>query len=94
MKTRTIKPKIEKKLNSSKDGLSLKLSNRDHFMYDVFYNKQKICVFKISHTSKEYGKRLIGMMARGLGITSSQLKGIEKCIFWGKDFVKKSRLLN
>jgi len=93
MKTRTLKPKVEKKLNSPKDNLTLKLSNRDHFMYDLFYQNKKIAIFQLSHTSHEFGKKLIGRMARQLGISSNQLKGIEKCTFWGKDFVVNSRLL-
>lgn len=94
MKTKTIKKKIEKKLNSPKDNLVLEktVGHRDHFTYNIYY-KEKIVVapFQISRTSKEYGKRLMGLMARQLGISSGQLKGIEKCTFWAKDFIENSR---
>lgn len=94
MKSNTIKPKAEKKLNSSEDNLSLEpLNKRDHCMYNLFFKGVKIGIFQISHTSKEFGKGLIGAMARQLGISSRELIGIEKCTFWGKDFVKNSRLV-
>ena len=94
MKTNSIKPKIEKKLNSSKDFLEIqRFPKRDHYSYDIFFKDKQIGRLQISHTSSEYGKGLIGTMARQLGISSQDLKGIEKCTFWGKDFVENSRLI-
>lgn len=95
MKSNSIKPKVEKKLNSPDYSLSFLLakSPRDHYMYDLFYKNKKIGIFQISYTSREFGKELIGKMARQLGISSQQLIGIEKCTFWAKDFVENSKLL-
>ena len=93
MKSKSIKTKVEKKLNSQENKLSLQPLKRNHYMYNLFFNNIKIGIFQISYTSKEFGKRLIGIMARQLGISSKHLIGIEKCTFWSKDFVKNSRLI-
>ena len=95
MKTRTLQPKVEQKLNCLEYELVLSptKSPRDHFMYDLFYKKQKIGIFQISYTSNDFGKPLIGKMARQLGISSQELIGLEKCTFWGIDFVKVSRII-
>ncbi len=94
MKSDSIKTKAERKLNSPEDNLCLQpLKKRDHYMYNLFFKGMKIGIFQISYTSKEFGKGLIGVMARQLGISSQQLIGIEKCTFWGKDFVENSRLI-
>ena len=94
MKSNSIKTKVERKLNSPENNLRLQLrSKRDHYMYNLFFKGVSIGIFQISYTSKEFGKGLIGTMARQLGISSQQLIGIEKCTFWSKDFIENSRLV-
>ena len=95
MNLKKLRNKIELKLNSPKDSLELlsKSSRRDHFMYQVLFKKKVVGIFQVSMGSKEPGKRLTGLMARQLGISSQDLQGIESCSFWGTDFVRSSRLL-
>ena len=95
MKTKTIKRKLEKKLNSPSDNLQLipTISPRDHYMYNLFYKGKKIATPQITRSSKEFGKKLISLMARQLGISSEQLREVERCSFWAKDFIKHSRKL-
>lgn len=93
MKTSKLRRKIEEKLNDPKHGLRLELTKTHHFMYRLFYKSKYISVFKLSHGSAEPGKRLIGMIARELGINSRQVEGLVSCTFWGKDFVEESLLI-
>ncbi len=95
MNVRTLKPKIEKKLNSPSDLLRLEATRapRDHFMYSLYFKEKKIGIFQISMGSHEFRNHLIGMMSRQLGISSQNLKDLERCVFWGKDFVENSRLI-
>ena len=84
MKARSFRPKFEQKFSSPRDSLKVEqLSDRDHFMYKIYY-------LQISFGSKEFDKKLRGLMARQLGISSEELIGIEKCTFYAKDFVRKS----
>jgi len=94
VKRKKIKSKIEKKFNSLSDELKMlpTKSPRDHDMYNLYYKGKMICTFQISRSSREFGKKLVSLMARQLGISSRQLVGIEKCTFWAKDFVRESRL--
>jgi hypothetical protein len=94
MKSRTITSKFEQKFKSPDLKLDYSVSSkRDHKMYDIYYKGIKIGIFQISHGSSEFGKGLIGKMARQLGINSHQLLGIEKCYFWAKDFIANSKLI-
>ena len=95
MTERTIRPAAEQKLNDPKQNLKLTaaVGHRDHYMYDLFYNGKKITVFQISRSPQEFGKPLIGKMARQLGISSHQLQEIEKCTFFAQDFIRESRLI-
>ncbi|MBU4016470.1 hypothetical protein KJ980_03655 [Patescibacteria group bacterium] len=95
MKSKQIKKTAEKKLNSSENSLELIPldSSRDNFIYKLYYKKVYLTIFQISHGSKEFGQGLISLMARQLGIKSSELKGIANCTFWGKDFIKSSTLI-
>ena len=95
MKLKSLKKKFEKKLKSPNDSLDIisKSSARDHFMYSILFKKKIIGIFQISMGTREPGKTLIGLMARQLGISSEEVKGIENCTFWGADFVKKSSLI-
>ncbi len=92
MNSKKLKQKIEEKFNSPSDNLILEpLVKRDHLMYKIYYKKTFITILQISMGSHEFGPKLIGLMSRQLGITSSDLKGVVSCTFWGKDFVEKSR---
>lgn len=95
MKGKKIKKAIEKKFNSPVEKLELKevSGTRDHFMYELYYNKEYMTLFQISRGSREFGQTLEGLMSRQLGISISQLKGIVSCTFWGKDWIAKSKLL-
>lgn len=95
MKAKQIKKTAEKKLNSEQDNLTLiPLDSRDHFMYKLYYKKKYLSIFQISRGSHEFGPRLIALMAKQLGIKSSELKGIVNCTFWGKDLIENSSLIN
>ena len=91
MKARSFRPKFEQKFSSPRDSLKVEqLSDRDHFMYKIYYKNEYISILQISFGSKEFDKKLRGLMARQLGISSEELIGIEKCTFYAKDFVRKS----
>jgi len=94
MKGRKLKTEVEKKFNSPSDKLKIlpTKSSRDHDMYNLHYKGEIVGIFQISRSSREFGKKLTSLMARQLGISSRQLVGIEKCTFWAKDFIEKSRL--
>lgn len=97
MRRRSIKRASESKLNSEEFGLELRLASGrsdDHTEYDLLHNGVLLTQYKISHTSHEFGTRLMGNMAKQLGISISQLRGINACPFGPKDFVEKSRLIN
>lgn len=93
MKTSSFKPKVEKKLNSTEYSLCLESAKtkRDHFTYNLYHKNVYLGIFQISFGSKEFGKKLIGLMSRQLGISSQDLRGIEDCTFWAKDFIQRSR---
>lgn len=93
MKIKKLKKKIEEKLDSPENFLRLILTKSHHFLYELYYKSKKIAVFRISHGSREPGKRLIGMMAGELGLSSTQLEGIANCTFWARDFVLNSRYI-
>lgn len=94
MKGKDIKKKFEQKIKTPDKILTYNiLLKRDHYMYELFYKNKYIGLFKISMGSKEFGKALIGIMSRQLGISSNQLRGIVNCTFWAKDFISYSRLL-
>lgn len=94
MKTRKFKPKFEKKMNGENGDVGItKKTKKDHFRYDIHFNNKKVGIFQITHSSREYGKRLMSNMATQLGISVNQLVGIEKCTFYAKDFKNHSRLL-
>lgn len=95
MKGKDLKKKFERKINSPKENLSLKvLLKRDHYMYEIFYKNKYIGIFQISMGSKEFGKSLISIMSRQLGISSKELTEIVNCNFWAKDFTNNSKLIN
>lgn len=93
MKTSSFKPKVEQKLNSPEYSLRLESAKtkRDHFTYNLYYKNVYLGILQISFGSREFGKKLIGLMSRQLGISSQDLRGIEDCTFWAKDFIRKSR---
>lgn len=93
MKGKVIKRKVENKLNSRENHLKLVPIGGDHYEYDLIYNGEQIGFFQISRGSKEFGKKLVGIMARQIGISSAQLQGIEKRTFWASDFIKHSKLI-
>ena len=95
MKSKEIKKKAEKKLNSPQDNLALlPITKRDHWMYKIYYKNVVIGIFQLSFGSREIGDVLIGKMSKQLGITSQQFKNMVNCTFWGRDFVISSRLIN
>lgn len=95
MKRNTIKQKFETKFNNAEFQIkAVPISGRDHYMYDIYCKEKKIGIFQISYSSKEFGSRLIGKMARQLGISSNQLKGVEKCTFYAQDFIEHSKLFD
>lgn len=93
MKGKIIKRKAENKLNSDENHLKLVPKGGDHYEYDLFYKGVQVGFFQISRGSKEFGKKLVGRMARQIGVSSIQLQGIEKCTFWASDFIKHSKLI-
>lgn len=91
MKNKSFIKKFKKKFNSN--GLELKVEEvkkRDHFIFNIYHKNKYIVYLQVSRGSREFGKTLIGLMSNQLGISNSDLKGIDSCTFWGKDFLKKS----
>lgn len=95
MKGSSFKPKLEYKLDRNEKGLKLVPSNirSDHDYYDLYFYEKFITKIKISRGSKEWGVPLLGLVAKNLGISKTQLEGIVSCSFGTDDFLESSKIL-